>query len=55
MTESAPTWVVRHRPKGDTTATAAAVSVPAVTPAAAIEHVRSTLPAGHIVTSVARY
>lgn len=55
MTESAPTWVVRHRPKGDIAAAAVAVSVPAVTPAVAIEHVRSTLPAGHIVTSVARY
>lgn len=55
MTESAPTWVVRHRPKGDTSATAAAVSVPAVTPAAAIQHVRSALQAGHVVTSVARY
>jgi len=55
MTDSAPTWVVRHRPKGDTNATATAVSVPAVTPAAAIEHVRSTLPPGHVMTSVARY
>ena len=48
-------WFVRHRPNGDTSAEAVAVEVTAPTPTDAIDHVRATLPEGHIVTSVAPY
>jgi hypothetical protein len=48
-------WFVRHRSRGDTSATAEAVEVDVPTPAGAIDQVRTTLPEDRIVTSVAPY
>jgi len=51
----AVTWYVRHRPKDDTLAEAAVLSVDAPTPGDTIDRARAGLPSGHAITSVARY
>ena len=49
------TWFMRHRAKGDSTAAAAVIVVPAVTPGDAIAQARATIPEGHVMTSIAPY
>lgn len=51
----AAAWHVRHRPMDDTLAEAGLLTVRALMPGEAIDRARADLPAGHILTSVARH